>query len=159
MKTTTVLVDLGSAFDTVWKNAAMLKLAGIIKCKKTIGLITLMLSNRLFKVSIGGKTSSTRRLNSGLAQGGVLSPLLFILYLSDLPQTMSRKFLFADDLALAMQYGYYGLSEQFAIAALNKDLRKLATYYSNWRLRANPAKTESFHFVSRYANRTVNVEF
>lgn len=161
MKTTIVLVDLSSAFDTVWKNAAMLKLAKIIKCRKTIGLITQMLSNRLFKVSIGGKTSSTRTLNSGLAQGGVLSPLLFILYLSDLPQTISRKFLFADDLALAMQYGYNGLSEKFAIAALNKDLAKLANYYSCWRLRANPAKTESstFHLSSRDANRTVNIEF
>ena len=45
MKTTLVLVDLSSAFDTVWKNAAMLKLTKIIKCKKTIGLITLILFN------------------------------------------------------------------------------------------------------------------
>lgn len=160
-KTAVVLVDLSSAFDTVWKNALILKLAKIIKCKKTINLVTAMLSNRMFQVSIGGRKSRTRRLNSGLAQGGVLSPLLFILYISDLPRTMSRKFIFADDLALAIQYGYDELSEKFAVAALNKDLDKLAEYYAAQRLRANPTKTEvsTFHLSNRNANRTISVTF
>lgn len=48
MKTTVVFVDLSSAFDTVWRNGLLLKLARVIKCRKTIELITSMLSNRIF---------------------------------------------------------------------------------------------------------------
>lgn len=60
---------------------------------------------------------------------------------------IARKFIFADDLALAIQYGYNGLSEKFAVAALNADLFKLERYYLSKRLRANPEKTEvtTFH--------------
>lgn len=90
LKTAAVLVNLSSAFDMVSINGLLLKLAKVIKCKKTINLITSMLSNRLFRVFTGGIGSSTSRLNSVLPQWGVLSPLLFILYLSDLPQIFSR---------------------------------------------------------------------
>lgn len=76
-KTAVIFIDLSAAFDTIWKNGAIFKLAKSIKCKKTIGLITSMLPNRMFRVFLGGKWSSSRTLNSGLAQGGVLSPLLF----------------------------------------------------------------------------------
>lgn len=109
-----------------------------------------MLTNRLFRAFIGEKRSSVRTLNSGLAQGGVSSPLLFTLYLSDLSQTKSRKFLFADDLALAVQYEYGIESEKVAVKTLNSDLKKLANYYDLWRLRANPSKTEvsTFHLAN-----------
>lgn len=109
-----------------------------------------MLSNRRFEVYVGEKMSSTRRLNSGeLTQGGVLSPLLFILYISDLPATGSKKFIFADDLTLALQYGYDNTSERWAIRNMNNDLAKLAKFYETNRLRANPSKTEVTTFVFR----------
>lgn len=161
MKTTVTFVDLTSAFETVWKNALLLKLARVIKCEKTINLISYMLSNRLFKVFMGENSSSTRKLNSGLIQGGVLSPLLFVLYLSDMPETSSRKFAFADDLALAMQYKYDNLSERWAIRNMNNDLAKLETFYTANRLKANPSKTEvtTFHLSNQNAKRKIKVRF
>ena len=86
LRTAVVFVDLSSAFDTVWKNALLLKLIKVIPCKKTINLVSSMLTNRLFRVFIGEKVSSMKTLNSGLAQGGVLSPLLFTLYFRIYPK-------------------------------------------------------------------------
>lgn len=95
--------------------------------------------------------SSARTVNSGLIQCGVLSPLFFVLYLSDLPETRSKPFLFADD----------NLSERWTIRNLNNDLSKLETFYAANRLRANPNKTEvtTFHLSNKKANRKIKVRF
>ncbi|KAI5708785.1 hypothetical protein M8J76_003132 [Diaphorina citri] len=50
---------------------------------------------------LGDSTSSKKILNNGLAQGSVLAPLLFALYIADIPETKSHKFGYADDWALA----------------------------------------------------------
>jgi len=62
-----------------------------------------MLSNKFLNVYIGEEKSKIKMLNNGLPQGSMLAPLLFTLYTKDLPGTNERKFIFADDLALACQ--------------------------------------------------------
>lgn len=62
-----------------------------------------MLSNRFFTVFIGEEKSKIKMLNNGLPQGSVLAPLLFNLYIKDLPATTAKIFIYADDLALACQ--------------------------------------------------------
>lgn len=75
--------------------------------------------------------------------------------------TCSRKFLFADDLAIALQYGYDINSEKNAIKVLNEDLEKLSIYYSEFRLSPNLEKTEvtTFYLSNRFANRKINLTF
>lgn len=63
-----------------------------------------MLTNRSFKVYMDDKTSNSRSLNNDLAQGSVLAPLLFNVYIADLPTTHSIKFAYSDDLAIATQH-------------------------------------------------------
>jgi len=59
-----------------------------------------MLLNRKFKVFLNDKASKYRYLQNGLLQGSVLSPMLFNIYISDITETIARKFMYADEIAL-----------------------------------------------------------
>ena len=69
-----------------------------------VGFIVEMLSNRSFVVHTSdGQRSRLRRMKNGVPQGSVLSPMLFNIYISDLPETTSRKYGYADDLAILLR--------------------------------------------------------
>jgi retron-type reverse transcriptase len=87
-----------------------------------------MLWNRQFRVFVEDKRSKFRFLNNGLPQGSVLSPILFNLYTSNLPTTNSRKFIYADDLAMAYQHQNFENVEN----GLSDDLIPLNKYFTKW---------------------------
>jgi hypothetical protein len=97
---TNVFIDLRAAYDTVWRDGLMLKFMQVVSCAKLSNLVNNILSNRFFQVLLGDKSSRWHRLNNGLPQGSVLAPLLFSLYSSDIPSTLSNQFQYADDIAL-----------------------------------------------------------
>jgi len=116
-----------------------------------------MLSNRFITVVIGDRKSKQKTLNNGLPQGSVLASLLFNLYTSDLPNTKSNKFIYADDIALLCQEKTYELCEKY----LTEDLNELNKYCNNWRFTPNPTKTEVtlFHLNNRKARQEIKVIF
>lgn len=116
-----------------------------------------MLSGREFVVYINNEKSKKCILDNGLPQGSVLAPLLFNLYISDMPATTSRKFGYADDSAIATQSKSFHECEE----TLNKDLPLLEKYFKKWGLKPNPKKTESitFHLNNRQANYHLKVSF
>ncbi|KAI5744621.1 hypothetical protein M8J76_003905 [Diaphorina citri] len=120
-------------------------------------LINNMLANRTFQLILGDSTSSKKILNNGLAQGSVLAPLLFALYIADIPETKSHKFGYADDWALATSSSNVEETEEI----LTEDLHVLSTYFRKWRLKPNPSKTEvtCFHLTNALAQMKLNVLF
>lgn len=114
-------------------------------------------SDRNVYVEIGGKTSRSRILNNGLTQGSSMSRFLYNIYTSDMPPTKSRKFIYADDNALAYQSKSFEEIEK----TLNEDLELLSEYFKNWRLRPNIGKTVScsFHLNNRKANYQLKIRF
>ena len=118
-------------------------------------LLSSILSNRRFRACLGDHSSSVTTLNNGLLQGSVLAPTLLNIYVSDVPTTISNKFAYANDLALATQgTDLTGISN-----TLSKDLDVMATYFSYWCLRLNPAKTTvtAFHLNHHMADAHLNV--
>lgn len=157
LKTSVAFIDLTAAYDTVWKQGLIFKLLLIIPCQKTAQLINNMLSNRLFQVFMNYDKSEMKKLNNGLPQGSVLAPLLFNLYIHDIPNTISKKFAYADDIAIATQHHNVAETE----ITLNADLECLNIYFRNWRLIPSSSKTEvcCFHLNSKMATYKLNVLF
>ena len=112
---------------------------------------------RRFYVFLDDEVSRQRTLNDGLPQGAVLSCLLFLLYVGDVPDTNSRKFIFADDFALAVQSNTFMRIEM----ALTMDIDIMRKYFVKWRLKPNPKKTKVsvFHLRNSHAWRELRVLF
>ncbi|UYV64706.1 hypothetical protein LAZ67_3001719 [Cordylochernes scorpioides] len=154
-KSAVVLLDLSSAYDTVWIDGLIYKLAKVLKCKQTLNLLSSLLSPRKFTVYLNSKSSKEYTIYNGLPQGSVLSPLLYNWYTHDIPQTTSKKFIYADDTAILAQAKTF---EELEIQ-LNKDLETLHNYFENWSLRLNPAKAVHccFHLNHHRAERKLNL--
>ena len=91
----------------------------------------------------------------GVPQGSVLAPLLFNIYTYDLPSMISRKFAYADDLALLHSSGNWKDLE----GTLSQDMSTLSAYLQTWRLKLSHTKTvtAAFHLNNREAKRELKV--
>ena len=97
----TIMVDFRKAFDLVDHDLLLRKLS-LYRCGADfIRLMTSYLKSRSEVVSLHGKQSSSCKISSGVPQGSILGPLLFLVFISDLPLVLSNKIsavdLYADD--------------------------------------------------------------
>ena len=154
LKTGAVFLDLTAAYDTVWHTGLLVKLAQHLPFW-WVQTIKLLLHNRRFRVHLGDNISSWRTQKDGLPQGSVLAPTLFNLYTNDLPPTVSRKFIYADDICCATQARSFEVLE----STLNADVALLEDYCYKWRLKPSVTKTVSsvFHLHNASAQRSLNI--
>ena len=104
LKTSMILIDMESAFDTVDHDLLLQKLSAIGFSNHIIGWFKSYLSNQLFRVHLENCYSDTFNITCGVPQGSFLEPLLFLIYLNDMSQTVkSNLFLYADDFCLVFQ--------------------------------------------------------
>ena len=138
-----VFLDLKKAFDTVDHSILFEKLRHYGFRNVSNLWFKNYLSNRTQFVSINENNSSIRTINCGVPQGSVLGPLLFLLYINDLPTATSFcTSLFADDTALSISS--CNLDELFRIA--NIELCKAAEWFNTNKLTLNVSKTKYILF-------------
>jgi ribonuclease P/MRP protein subunit RPP40 len=133
-----IFLDISKAFDRVWHPGLLFKLKqnGVDGC--LLRWFESYLSNRSQRVSLGGQTSSSHLLYAGVPQGSILGPLLFLLYINDLPNNLQTQVnLFADDTTLLETID----SPEESIHKINSDLNKIQTWALLWRVTFNPDKT------------------
>ena len=102
----------------------------------TFNWIQNFLTNKTQKVVVDGSSSESARVRSGVPQGTVLGPLLFLTYINYLPSTVSSQVrLFADDCLLYRPIKCRADQEQ-----LQRDLSALQDWADRWGMCFNPSK-------------------
>ena len=97
-----VFLDVTKAFDSLWVNGLLYKLANLSFPSYLVRTVSLYLKGQTFEASFKSGTSTTLRMLAGVAQGRIISPVLFSLYVNDIPSP-SRHVglaLYADDTAV-----------------------------------------------------------
>ena len=121
-----------------------------------VKMIMELVRNRSFTLTTGdSKQSRLRRLKNGVPQGSVLAPFLFNIYTYDLSSMISRKFAYADDLALLHSSGNWKDLE----GTLSQYMSTLSAYLQTWRLKLSQTKTmtAAFYLNNREAKREIKV--
>lgn len=140
-----VFLDISQAFDKVWHRGLLFKLKKNLLANYYL-LLKSYLCNRHYSVKFKGDQSDFFPIESGVPQGSVLGPLLFLIYTRDIPETENTKIAsFADDVAVL------ATSEDPARASdtLQNYLNSLSEWYTKWRTKVNQTKSVQVTFTMR----------
>lgn len=145
----TIFFDISKAFDKVWQNGLLYKMREM-KFKDLIVMwLFQFLQERTFQIIISNITSDIFEIETSVPQGGVLSPILFSIFINDIlngktnyKKTEVHSNLFADDLASSSA----GKNVKTIEASLNLFLKKLETWLYKWRLDMNAKKCQYMLF-------------
>ena len=94
-------LDVSKAFDKVWHQGLIFKLKAYGVKGNFLKLLENYLTDRQQRVVLNGRTSSWQNIYVGVSQGSVLGPLLFLIYINNLPDGLTSMCkIFADDTSL-----------------------------------------------------------
>ena len=134
-----VFLDLKKAFDTVDHEILLTKLFVYGIQGTAYNWFKSYLDNRKQQCFVNGSLSNVTSIKCGVPQGTILGPLLFILYINDLPNCLlhSQSRMYADDTSLS----YAAQDTNRIETCLNEDLDRISTWLSVNKLTLNMNKT------------------
>jgi hypothetical protein len=143
-----VLLDFSKAFDVVCHSVLLQKLVALGVDGAVVQWIAAFLSNRKMSVVCDGVVSGSRDVGSGVPQGSVLGPILFLIYVNHIVQYTSCSCkAFADDFKL---YLHFARERDYTIVqgvrALQRDLNSVSSVSGSWNLRLNQRKCVVMRF-------------
>ena len=142
-----IFIDLKKAFDTIDHEIILQKLAKYGVDQDALKWFKSYLKNRLQRCNINNHLSSATPLNCGVPQGSIIGPLLFLIYINDLPNCLSLGFprMYADDTNVTFAASdMLGLETQ-----INTELKSINLWL-------NVAKTEFMVISSRQKLQSLN---
>ena len=134
-------LDFQKAFDKVPHDKLMMKVRALGIIEEVADWIQDWLSDREQRVVINGEASEWAHVTSGVPQGSVLGPLLFIIYINDIDVGLTSKLAkFADDTKLGIN-----AADEVAVQGLQDDLHKLSKWSEDWQMPFNVEKCKVMH--------------
>ena len=130
-----VYLDMSKAFDKVWHEGLIFKLKQNGIEGKLLNLLSNYLINRKQRVVLNGMESNWGEIFSGVPQGSVLGPLLFLVYINDLEEGIkSHVKFFADDTSI------FSVVNDPVVSAVNlqHDLDLITEWSYQWKMSFNP---------------------
>ena len=144
-QTDLIVTDFSKAFDKVDYNLLIYKLFNLGVNLKAVSWIKTFLQERNQSVVVEGKQSPLVPVMSGVPQGSVLGPCLFLSYINDRPDSLkSRARLFAEDTIV-----YLTINTPSDPEILQADLHKLEEWESNWSMEFNLDKCEVIRITGK----------
>lgn len=147
-----IYTDLEKAFAKVLHRRLLSKLCSYGINNSVINWITSFLCGRTQVVRINKACSPPVRVLSGIPQGTVLGPLLFVIFVNDLPEVcenLSQIFLFADDAKICI--GIYSVNDCLSLNAAGQCIHE---WCSNWLMTLNCKKCASLS-ICRNTNNAI----
>lgn len=134
-----VYLDFRKAFDSVPHERLLEKLKGYGITGNVISWVRAFLTGRIQRVKVGEEMSDNAPVLSGIPQGSILGPILFTLFINDLPNSVSSVCkIFADDTKL------YNVAKNSDL--LQNDIDNLIDWSDTWDLHFNAGKCKVIHF-------------
>ena len=150
-QTDVFILDFEKAFDTVPHELLKSKLHGFGVNKSVMNWIDSFLSKRQQCVVVNGSKSTYEDVASGVPQGTVLGPILFLAHINDIADDVSSEVrLFADDCVC-----YREIKTTDDCEKMQKDIDTLGQWAEKWGMRFQPVKCN----VMRLSRKKKNIEF
>ncbi|CAF4459167.1 unnamed protein product [Didymodactylos carnosus] len=142
-----VLLDFQKAFDNGSHSGLLMKLEKKGIRRKALKWFQSYLEGRSIQTVLEGVTSNLREISKGVPQRSVLGPLLFLIFIYDLPIGMESSMrLFADDAFLF----YHHSDPIITTDTINRDLVRVQKWTDTWYIPLNISKYEAITFSTQY---------
>ena len=136
LSTHCVFIDFAKAFDSVPHERLLLKLQAYGICGSLLKWFRSFLTTRKQRVVVNGCYSDWSDVSSGVPQGSILGPLLFIMYINDISSVVQSSIkMFADDVTL-----YTTVKTPEDCKQLQNDLNSVAGWCDRWQMKLHPLK-------------------
>ena len=151
-----VYFDISKAFDRVPHLGLLVKAARNGVKGNLLEILKSFVDNRKFQVYVQGEYSDERGINAGVPQGAILSPLLFSIFISDIPTTQDVEYsAFADDICMFLTADNCTTAVELMQVALDR----FKEWANKWKVNVCPEKSCAQYFTRQKVIQPPNLKY